>query len=78
MSRIYPIEGDHPLVPALKASFDAARAFGLNEAEIWAAVKHAMCGTCPGEDLSEYVELIHAELASAVLTKSAMQTPALH
>ena len=56
MSRIYPIEGDHPFVPTLKASFDAARAFGLNEAEIWATVEHAMSGTGPGEDLSEYVE----------------------
>jgi hypothetical protein len=75
MSRAYPIDGDHPLVPALQASLDAARDFGLSDTELWSAVRRALSGADTDEDLSECVDRLHGELAMAILASQRRSSP---
>lgn len=69
----YPVDGDHPLVPALRATFDAARDFGLTDDELWSTVREAVSGSEWNADLSECVDRLTDELTQAVLAKQARQ-----
>jgi hypothetical protein len=70
MSPDYPIAGDHPLVPVLRASFDAARDFGLTDAELWCVVQEVLSDADRNPaDLPQYVGQLHDELAQAILAK---------
>jgi hypothetical protein len=72
MSRGYPIDGDHPLVPALHATFDAAREFGLSDSELWNSVRVALSGADGSPDLARHVDRLNGELARAILAKERM------
>jgi hypothetical protein len=70
MSPNYPIVGDHPLVPTLRASFDAARDFGLSDSELWCIVQGVLLEADRNpHDLDQYVGRLHDELAQAILAK---------
>jgi hypothetical protein len=70
MSSGYPIDGDHPLVPMLHTTFDAARAFGLSDDELWMIVRETLSGAEGSPDVSEWVDVLNGELAQAILAKS--------
>jgi hypothetical protein len=69
MNRDYPIVGDHPLVPVLRASFDAARDFGLPDAELWCIVQAVLSDSQGDRDLSGVVDRLNAELAEAIISR---------
>lgn len=69
MSRDYPIIGDHPLVPVLRATFDAARDFGLSDAELWCIVQEVLTDAQGERDVSGVVDRLTAELAAAIASK---------
>jgi hypothetical protein len=70
MSSRYPIEGGHPLVPVLRATFDAARDFGLSDDELWLIVRETLSGAQGTQELSESVDQLNGELAQAILAKA--------
>ena len=55
MNPDYPIVGDHPLVPALWATCDAARDFGLSDAELWRIVQEVLSDWGRDPSLSQAV-----------------------
>jgi hypothetical protein len=77
MRREYPIDGNHPLVPVLRATFDAARDFGLTDEELWSIVQATLSGAGRGADLREYVDLLNGELAQAILAKEPLAASTL-
>jgi hypothetical protein len=66
----YPIDGDHPLVPQLHSTFDAARDFGLSDDELWLIVRGTLSGAEGSPDVSAWVDQLNGELAHAILAKA--------
>jgi hypothetical protein len=73
----YPIDGDHPLVPSLRSTFDAARDFGLSDDELWLIVRETLSGAEGSPDVPDWVDLLNGELAHAILGKSRSSTDGL-
>lgn len=71
MSPDYPIVGNHPMVPALRATFDAARDFGLSNAELWCIVQEVLADPDRSSDLSECIGRLNDKLAQAIVAKGA-------
>lgn len=74
MESDYPITGDHPAVAALRATFDAARDFGLSDVEVRWAVRDVLVDADEGASVPECIDEISGALARAILAKERYQS----
>jgi hypothetical protein len=59
---------DYPAVP-LKAIFEGAKDFGLNDDEVWSTVNQALYWADDEMTMSEYLEQLTAALARCIISK---------
>jgi len=59
----------------LQATFDAAKCFGLTDAEAWQVIEESLVETCGEDTTAEYREELVAALAARILAKQRARGP---
>ena len=63
------MSSDHESLPPLRVIFEAAKQFGLTDAEAWRAIDDTMAAVGADATLRDYLDELSAALASGILDK---------